>query len=162
MSRHISSFLPQGVVSLQSQRQSGGLSAGTLVLTLAGALPVEHLTPGDRIITRGGARTLRALRVQPLAGAAAIRISASALGVEQPEDDMLVAPNQMMLIRDWRAKALKGVSEALVAAQDLVDGEYIRRENQADGQLFTLEFDTTAVIYAGGVEVAFSPMTVDA
>lgn len=38
-----------------------GLPAGTIVLTLDGALPVEYLTAGDQIITRAGARLLRAV-----------------------------------------------------------------------------------------------------
>lgn len=38
-----------------------GLPVGTIVLTLDGALPVEHLTAGDLVITRAGARVLRQL-----------------------------------------------------------------------------------------------------
>lgn len=131
-----------------------GLVAGTSVLTLAGALPVEHLTPGDRIITRSGARTLRAIRVEAVPAARMIRISASALGIEQPEEDMLVSPDQEILIRDWRAKALKGATQAVVAAHKLVDGEYIRAESLSNLRVYTLEFDAPVVIYAGGVELA--------
>ncbi|RPE71248.1 hypothetical protein EDD53_0363 [Pacificibacter maritimus] len=36
-----------------------GIALGTLVLTADGALPVEYLEQGDRIITRSGMRTLR-------------------------------------------------------------------------------------------------------
>ena len=32
----------------------GGVTQGARVMTLDGALPVEFLTPGDRVITRGG------------------------------------------------------------------------------------------------------------
>lgn len=39
-----------------------GLPAGTIILTLDGALPVEYLAAGDHIITRAGARVLRDLR----------------------------------------------------------------------------------------------------
>ena len=39
----------------------GGLPLGTIVLTLDGALPVEFLTPGDRIVTRAGMRVLRGI-----------------------------------------------------------------------------------------------------
>jgi hypothetical protein len=134
-----------------------GLAAGTPVLTLAGAIPVEHLMPGDRIITRDGARSLRGLHARVVAAARMIRISASALGVDQPEDDMLVAPETQILIRDWRAKALRGCDQALVAASRLVDGEYIRFEQVAALRLFALEFDAPAVIYAGGVELAIEP-----
>lgn len=35
------------------------LPLGTIVLTMDGALPVEYLSAGDRIITRAGASVLR-------------------------------------------------------------------------------------------------------
>ena len=40
---------------------SNGLPCGTEVMTADGALPVEYLEPGDRVITRGGMRRLRAI-----------------------------------------------------------------------------------------------------
>ena len=36
----------------------GGMVAGTRIRTLEGLLPVEYLEPGDRIVTRSGARRL--------------------------------------------------------------------------------------------------------
>lgn len=134
--------------------QVRGLAAGTVVLTLAGALPVEHLTAGDRIITRSGARTLRAIRSEAVASARMVRVSASALGIDQPEDDLLLASDQPVLIRDWRAKAMKGVSQAMMPVSALVDGEYIRTEAVSGARIFTLEFDAPVVIYAGGLELA--------
>ncbi|MDP4032156.1 MAG: Hint domain-containing protein [Pseudorhodobacter sp.] len=139
-----------------------GLSAGTLVLTLDGALPVENLMPGDRVITRDGARTLRGVHVKLQHDTAMIRVSASTLGAEQPEDDMLIPPDQQILIRDWRAKALKGTHQALVHANRLIDGEYIRAETVSVQRLFRLDFDAAAVIYAGGLELACNPQTVAA
>ena len=137
--------------------QQTGLTAGTMVLTLAGALPVEHLVAGDRLITRDGARTLKAIHTRTEATAQMICISASAIGVEQPEDDMLVTPDSQILIRDWRAKALKGCDQAVMAASNLVDGEYIRHETTLAQRIFSLEFDSAVVIYASGVELAISP-----
>ncbi|EEW24766.1 Hint domain-containing protein [Rhodobacter ferrooxidans] len=134
-----------------------GLSAGTKVLTLAGVLPVEYLCPGDRIVTRDGARTLRDVHVRVVQDARMICISASALGIEQPEDDVLITPDQPILIRDWRARALKGADQALVRAENLVDGEYIYTTTLREQRLFVLEFDTAAVIYAGGLELACTP-----
>ncbi|HHB80814.1 MAG TPA: hypothetical protein ENK83_03575 [Aliiroseovarius sp.] len=37
------------------------LALGTVVYTLDGALPVEYLNDGDRVITRSGARVVRAI-----------------------------------------------------------------------------------------------------
>lgn len=137
-----------------------GLTAGTTVLTLAGAMPVEFLNAGDRIITRDGVCTLTAVTAHVAATIAMVRVCASAIGIEQPEEDMLVTANTEILIRDWRAKALKGADQAIMRADKLIDGEYIRAETSAAQRLFTLSFDRAVVIYAGGLELAISPVTV--
>jgi small ligand-binding sensory domain FIST len=141
---------------------TNGLVAGTTVMTLTGEMPVEYLSIGDRIITRSGARALRAVRSTVLPTARLVCISASALGIEQPEEDMRVALTQGIHIRDWRAKALKGVTQAVIAAQDLADGEYIRIETAVGACLYSLEFDAAEVIYANGVEVTCAPVLVEA
>ena len=141
---------------------TNGLVAGTSVLTLAGEMPVEHLSVGDRIITRSGARVLRAVQSTVLPTARLVCISASALGVEQPADDMRVALDQGIHIRDWRAKALKGVAQTVIAAKELADGEYIRVETVVGACLYTLTFDSAEVIYANGVEVTCASETVSA
>ncbi|WP_022704746.1 Hint domain-containing protein [Pseudorhodobacter ferrugineus] len=141
---------------------TNGLVAGTTVMTLAGEMPVEYLSVGDRIITRSGARAIRAIHSTVLPTAKLVCISASALGVEQPEEDMRVSPDQGIHIRDWRAKALKGVAQAVIAAKELADGEYIRMETVVGACLYSLEFDVAEVIYANGVEVTCTPATVAA
>ncbi len=45
----------------EARPRAAGLAPGTIIFTLEGALPVEYLSPGDRIITRAGMRVLRAL-----------------------------------------------------------------------------------------------------
>jgi hypothetical protein len=132
-----------------------GIAAGTPVLTLAGAVAVEDLTPGTRIITRDGARQLTGLR--RVAPSRMVRVSASAIGVEQPEEDMVIGAATPILIRDWRAKALKGCDQAIIRADRLIDGEYIRHETATSPTLYALEFDALAVIYAGGLELALAP-----
>ncbi|MDN5788942.1 Hint domain-containing protein [Pseudorhodobacter sp.] len=139
-----------------------GLVAGTTVLTLAGEMAVEYLSVGDRIITRAGARVLRSVHSTVLPTAKLVCISASALGVDQPAADMCVAPDQGIHIRDWRAKALKGVAQAVIAAKELADGEYIRIETVVGACVYRLEFDQAEVLYANGVEVTCTPATVAA
>lgn len=136
-----------------------GLIAGTMVLTLAGEKPVEHVSEGERIITRSGARPVRLVRSAVLPTAKMVCISASALGVEQPAEDMRVAPDQGIHIRDWRAKALKGVAQTVIAARELVDGEYISLQTVVGACLYTLVFDQPEVIYTNGVEVACPAVT---
>jgi hypothetical protein len=139
-----------------------GLAEGTSVLTLDGALPVEYLTPGDRILTRSGVRRLKAVEMTRLAHARMVRISADVLGTGKPEAEVLVVAGQPLLLRDWRAKALYGAAQVLVPAVRLVDGEYIRAEVMRDLRVFTLKLDGAGVIYAGGLELACEADTVDA
>ena len=131
------------------------LTAGTPVLTLKGALPVEALRAGDRVITRDGARVLLGLR--PVAAPRMVRVSASAIGVEQPEEDMVISADARILVRDWRAKALKGCDQAVIEAAKLVDGEYIRFLDESPAAFYELQFDAHVVIYAGGLELAIAP-----
>ncbi len=139
-----------------------GITAGTGVLTLEGEMPVQFLAVGDRVITRSGAKVLKDIKVTVVRDAAMVRISASALGHDRPEEDMFVAPCQPVLVRDWRAKALYGREVAMVEAQRLADGDYIRKEVVAEVRLFTLVFDREEVVYAGGLELACAPATVAA
>jgi Hint domain len=139
-----------------------GIIAGTPVLTLEGEIPVQFLAPGDRVITRSGAKKLQSVEVAVVRDAAMVRISASSLGHERPEADIFVAPSQQILVRDWRAKALYNKDVAMVEAQRLADGEYIRKEVVAEVRLFTLRFEREEVVYAGGLELACAPALVSA
>lgn len=134
-----------------------GVGFGTPILTMEGVFPVEYLSPGDRIITRTGARRLRAVEVTALNDVEMVLISHDILGQGRPNTDLIVHPGQPVLIRDWRAKALYGATQAMVAAARLVDGEYIRFERIAQMRLFTLRLEGEAVIYAGGLELICLP-----
>jgi hypothetical protein len=131
-----------------------GMLAGTTVRTLEGVLPVEYLTPGDRIVTRNGARRLTSVSVQVRKMVDLVRIRASTLGHDRPEQDLLVAPGQPLLIRDWRARAIFGQPVAVIPAARLADGEFISLETHRQVRLFTLRFDEDEVIYAEGLELA--------
>jgi len=139
-----------------------GITAGTRVLTLDGELPVQYLAVGDRVITRSGSKVLKDIQVAVLRDVPRVRVTASALGHDRPEDDVFVAPGQAILVRDWRAKAVFGREVAMVEAQRLVDGDYIRHETVTELRLFTLTFERDEVIYAGGLELACPTVTVTA
>ena len=130
-----------------------GLAFGSTVLTAQGERAVETLAPGDRIITRDGIRRLTAAITDELTGTV-VRVSASALGHDRPDADVMLAPGQLLLLRDWRAQALYGTSTALVPVSRLVDGEYISTEDTATIQVITLCFDSPCVIYVHGLEIA--------
>lgn len=130
-----------------------GVVSGTRIRTQEGILPVEYLQPGDRIITRSGARRLASMSVQLRRGLELVRVRASTVGHDRPEADLLVAPGQGLVIRDWRARALYGQEVAAIPAARLVDGEFILRERLAAVRLFSLRFDADEVVWAEGLEI---------
>ena len=141
-------------------RLTTGMAAGTSIMTLDGAIPVEFLIVGDRVLTRDGARTLRGIAVRVVDGCA-VRVGASTLAHDTPVEDVILAVGQPVLVRDWRAKALYGAAQALVPVERMADGQMIRRIKVAGLRMYTLTFDSVVVVYAGGLELACSS-TVDA
>lgn len=131
-----------------------GIAMGTRVLTLQGALAVEFLEPGDRVITRSGARVLRGVEVAVIRDVAVVTVAAGALGHDRPDAPMCLPAGQAVMLRDWRAQAMFGAREAAVPAARLVDGEFLCAGRMAELRLFRLVFDAPEVVYADGVELA--------
>lgn len=141
--------------------EAAGLSAGTRVLTADGELPVEYLCPGDRVITRSGLRVLRTVEAQRLSGRM-LRVCRGTLGYDRPDRDALIAPGTGVLLRDWRAQALYGTPQAVVPLARLADGRHVRQVAVTDQPVFRLAFDAAEVIYADGMEIACTPVSVPA
>lgn len=138
------------------------IATGSTVLTLTGAMPVEYIAPGDRVITRSGARTVRSVQISVVKDAEVICISEGVLDANRPEADICVSPKQPILIRDWRAKAMAGAKQAVVAASKLTDGEYVRPIQASEIWMISLHFDEAEVIYANGLELVCEPAEVTA
>ncbi len=130
-----------------------GLCEGTHIATLAGHLPVEYLSEGDRIITRNGARTLR--RITPHAlGDCPIEVSKGAFGSARPERDLHLGPEQLVHLKDWNNGALWGSDLSLVAISRLVDQRRIQwGEHPGHLVSFILAFDEDETIFAEGMEI---------
>jgi hypothetical protein len=139
-----------------------GMAAGTRVRTLDGVLPVEFLEPGDRIVTRSGARRLLAVSVRRCRATEIVRISASTLAHNRPEADLLLGPGQPVIVRDWRARMLYGAEVAAVPSVRLADGESVLRESRRQVLLYALRFAEDEVIWAEGIELACAAATVAA
>ena len=138
-----------------------GIAAGTVVATADGYLPVDFLSPGDRVVTRHGMRVIRAIQVQRFTGPA-VRIGASALGHDRPEQDLTLPCDTLVLLRDWRAQAIYGQDQALVPVERLVDGEFVVPENVIGLRLYELLFDAPQIVYAEGVELFCDGVAEDA
>ena len=145
---------PSARVGGRSNACEAGLAPGTTVLTLDGAIPVEYLNPGDRIITRRGVRKLKAIMRHNLPeGTPRVVVSADALG-GKPSNDITLMPGQRVLVRDWRAQALWGKDIAAPQAARLVDGEFIRTETTGRQIMLSLYFGAPEILYADGLELA--------
>lgn len=130
-----------------------GLAAGTVVMTADGALPVDFLEPGDRIVTRSGMRVLREIHFRRYSGPA-IRIREGALGHGRPEQALVLPAHAPVLVRDWRATALFGRKSVVMEVGSLADDEFIVPTEAVSMRLFDLRFDHPEIVYAEGLEIA--------
>lgn len=106
-------------------------TAGTRVFTQTGPRAVETLVPGDLVMTRdSGIQVLRWLGRRRVSLAEMrkdpdlrpVRITAGAL---DNEGDVVVSPQHRILVQDWRTQLYFAMSEALVAAKALVNGDTV-------------------------------------
>ena len=135
---------------------------GTFIDTTRGAVRVEDLKIGDLVLTQDhgprpirwlGSRRLSAHGLDILPNLRPIRIAAGALGQGRPERDLLVSPQNRILVRSKIAINMFGAAEVLVAAKQLlqVDGvDYARDVQEVD--YFHIMFDAHEVIMSNGAE----------
>jgi hypothetical protein len=104
---------------------------GTAIRTAGGAVAVEALRPGDRVLTRDdgpqevlwtGRSHVSGARLHVSPGLRPVRFRMGALGVGRPDRDLVVSPGHRMLVQGPAARALYGTDEVLMTAADLVDG----------------------------------------
>lgn len=142
------------VKTAERVREDVGLLGHSLIMTLTGEKRVADLKPGERIVTRdAGAAVLRDV-CQRRIMARAVRVKASSLGHNRPERDATLPAGQPVLVRDWRAQALFGAPQVLVAAARLVDGEFVTLRDSTSMTVYDLKFDTPHVLYVDGLETA--------
>ena len=107
---------------------------GTIIDTLDGRVPVEHLQEGDLVLTKDngpqevqwiGRRRMTGARLFAMPQLRPIRIRAESLGVLRPDQELLVSPEHRMLVKGNLAKALFNTPEVLVAASELVNSKDI-------------------------------------
>ena len=138
----------------QAPIEATGLLAHSIILTLAGEKIVGDVKAGDRVITRdSGAAVVRHVRRRKIT-CDTVTIQAGSLGDKRPDCEAVLPAGQPILIRDWRAEALFGSRQALVAAERLIDGEFIRRDGCAELTVVELEFERAHILYVDGLEVA--------
>ncbi|WP_406649776.1 Hint domain-containing protein [Aliisedimentitalea scapharcae] len=135
-----------------------GFLTGTIILTQRGEVAVEDLVAGDKIISRDAGLVLLRGISSTTSRVRTVRVAAGSLGDTRPEEDMDLPADHRILVRDWRAKAVFGASQAMAAIGDLIDGEFITDLGEMDRCLFQLHFDSPHIVYAGGLEVECGPL----
>jgi hypothetical protein len=125
----------------------GCFPAGTPVAVETGEQPIEALHPGQLVRTATGPQPLAALEPREAAAGAAILLHAGALGPGQPSRDLLVSPEQLLLVRDHVLP--EGV---LVPAGALVNGRGVQRTTRPAGLAwFALAFDAHTLPLVAGL-----------
>lgn len=126
-------------------------ASGTLIDTPSGPCPVEHLQPGDLVITKdAGPQELiwtGSRRVDAQGDVAPIVISKGVLGNAR---ELVVSPQHRLLLTGWKAELYFGTSEVLVKAKDLVDGDTVFRRPGGKINYHHILFDSHQIVFAEG------------
>ncbi|WP_055688140.1 Hint domain-containing protein [Litoreibacter arenae] len=134
-------------------------AAGTLIETEHGAVEVQFLQPGDKVLTRdAGLQELTwtgGRRVEACGDLAPIVITKGALGNTR---DLIVSPQHRMLLEGWQAQLWFGEDEVLVKAKDLVNDTTIYVREGGKVNYHHILFDAHQVVYAeGAASESFHP-----
>ena len=141
---------------------------GTRIETPQGPRLVEELHEGDFVQTKDngaeqilwtGSRRMSGARLFAMPYLRPVRIRVGALGVQRPDEELLVSPEHRMLVRGAAAQALFNTPEVLVAARDLINGNNIVVDMAVREVTYVhLMLRNHQVIWANGVETeSFHP-----
>jgi hypothetical protein len=133
---------------------------GTRIACREGHIPVEDLQVGDLVMTldeglqpvrwigcnRVDSKDLsRNTRLRP------IRIKANALGVGQPEQDLLVSRQHRIMVRSVIAERIFGTNEVLIPANKLLCIDGVEEETPAaDIEYWHFLFDAHQLVWSNG------------
>ena len=156
--------LGTGAAEISRGQQSGVIcfTPGTRIQTGDGVRLIEELREGDTVQTKdNGLQPLRWIGQRRMTGARLfampklrpIRIAGGALGVDQPDDDLLVSPEHRMLVKGSVAQSLFNTSEVLVTAKDLINGTTITVDMQVREVTYIhVLLDQHQILLANGLE----------
>lgn len=141
---------------------------GTRIATPDGAIRIDDLREGDRVLTKDngpqevlwiGARRMTGARLFAMPRLRPIRFRAGALGIEMPDDELIVSPEHRMVVHGEVAQALFNTDEVLVQARDLINGRTVTVDSQLREVTYVhLLLPAHQVVWANGVETeSFHP-----
>ena len=147
-------------------RTAGGVicfTPETRLATPQGPRMIRDLRQGDLIETRdngpqevlwSGHRRMSGARLFAMPEQRPIRLRRGALGVDRPEDDLIVSPEHRVLVKGRAARDLWGEDEVLVRAADLVGDRFITVDHSLRETWYIhLMLERHEVIWANGLEV---------
>jgi len=132
---------------------------GTLIETDRGAMPVESVRVGTRVLTRdsgyqpvrwAGRRDLGAGDTVAMPALCPVLIHQGALGPGLPERDMIVSPQHRMLLTGANAELIFGEGEVLAAAVHLVGLPGISRAGAGPVSYIHIMFDRHEIVRSDG------------
>ncbi len=141
---------------------------GTRLRTETGDKAIEDFGLGDRLLTRDdgpqevlwtGHRRMSGARLFAMPDQRPIRLRRGALGLDRPDEDLVVSPEHRVLVQGAAALELWGETEVLVRAADLVGDRFITVDHSLRETWYVhLMLDRHQVIWANGLEVeSFHP-----
>jgi hypothetical protein len=138
---------------MRNARKTGGFAAGTRLFCGDGLTSIEQIKVGDRVLTRdAGIARVTAIAKKTIR-TRLVHFHPYSMGETGPAIDLFLPPDQMVLIRDWRAREAFGVDRALVEANSLVDDIFIRMTEPREQVLFQVSFASPHILYLEGIEV---------
>ncbi|WP_322866366.1 Hint domain-containing protein [Aquicoccus sp. G2-2] len=154
-----------------AQPDAGGVicfTPGTRINTPDGPRAVETLREGDRVLTKDngaqeiqwiGARRMTGARLFAMPRLRPVRFRPGALGIERPDQELVVSPEHRLVVSGDVARALFNTDEVLVQARDLINGRTV----VVDGKLKQVTYvhlllPAHQIVWANGVETeSFHP-----
>lgn len=145
---------------------------GTRLATPKGARRIERLAEGDLVETKDagaqeilwiGRRRMSGARMHAMPDLRPVRFRNGALGRREEAGDLVVSPRHRILIEGPVARALFGAAEVLVAAEDLVDGRHVIRDQALPEVCYVhLMLPRHHIVRANGIDSeSFHPASTD-
>lgn len=128
-------------------------AAGTRVTLADGRQErIEHLAPGDSILTRDhGPQPVRWTGKATLRAKGAFAPIVVRPGVLGNDAELIVSPHHRLFIYQRGSERIGGVAEILVQAKHLVDGDAILCREGGFVDYYSLVFDRHEIIFAEGI-----------
>lgn len=140
-------------VEMNKTKKTGGFTAGTRLLCSDGLIPVEFMEVGEKVITRDAGMVRITEIARETIETHFVRFQPHALDETGPITELLLPHDQMVLVRNWRARETFGVERALVEAKALVDDMFVEITEKRKEVLFQISFSSPHILYLEGIEV---------